>query len=139
MKPLDKRLRNIWADIKKRPHARDVDNFLLFREWAYGHGYGEETLLRKINEDLPYSKDNCAWTTPEKAWVDDLRYAAARWDRFVDGVRIRCGLGPIITTNPCAGCPRAKKCDDADSVCETRKRYWDVKMAQIRKRNKEEL
>ena len=34
-----------------------------FHEHAKKHGYGINTSLNRINNDLGYSKDNCEWTT----------------------------------------------------------------------------
>ena len=38
-------------------------NFVAFRDWALTHGWQQGLSIDRINTDLGYSPDNCAWVT----------------------------------------------------------------------------
>lgn len=119
--------------MRQMEHEQAFSSFVLFRKWSYQNGYGPETLLRRFDETLPYSRENCEWTVPGKVVNDHVAANIAQWDRMVDRVRIQYGMGPIMTSNPCTGCPKAGLCEARSLVCKTRLRYWDKKMSQLRK------
>lgn len=119
--------------MREKEHERAFQSFVVFRKWSYENGYGPDKLLRKVDESLPYGKANCEWVTLGKTVTDQVTANVAQWDRMVDRIRDARGMAPIMSGNPCIGCPRAESCDSRGDVCKTRMRYWDQRMAQIRK------
>ncbi len=134
----NKRLSQFFKKIQGERHSKEFGSFLVFRDWACSNGYEEAAILMRFDPDKAYSRENCYWGDPGKAMVDDYLYIAAKWDRFIDKIRQGMNLPPIMTANPCMGCPDARKCDEGDSVCGTRLRYWDKTMNDIKNGNGEE-
>ena len=143
MNDKDKRLSEVFKVFRREPHSRGFGSFSVFRSWSYRNSYEEGAALAKIDPDKPFSEENCYWDPPaerepnerevsEKVMTEDYCYIIAKWDRFVDGVRQALGMPPIMTADPCTGCPNARKCELFDTVCKTRMRWWDKKMADIR-------
>lgn len=119
--------------MREKEHEKAFQSFVVFRRWSYENGYGPDMLLRRVDESLPYSRDNCEWVNPDKTVTDQVTANIAQWDRMVDRIRIIYGMEPIISANPCTGCRKAEACESRGRICQTRARYWDQRMSQIRK------
>lgn len=124
-------LHDIWNEMRRKGAcSREFNSYALFRSWALDSGYMEGAKLIQEDLSLPHSRDNCAWELPEA----DREKMAAQWDRYIDGVRCRLGMEPIMTTSPCTGCQKEKNCAESGGICKTRERYYDAAMARLRKR-----
>ena len=84
------RLYKIWAGMRDRcsnPSRREYkdyggrgitvcdewnEDFMTFHDWSMANGYSEALTLDRIENDGPYSPDNCRWTT-RKTQSDNTR------------------------------------------------------------------
>lgn len=122
----------IWRGIRDNC-SKEFASFSLFWGWAISSGFSAGSRLVRTDEGQPYSRDNCEWVLEEDEGFTAAE-AKAQWDRMVDKIRQRQGMEPILTSNPCIGCSRLEKCNAFGEACKTRKRYWDVRMKQIRRK-----
>jgi hypothetical protein len=126
----NKRIYDFWFRLSQKEHSADFRSFMLFRIWALSNGYSAGAVLDRFDESKPYSPENCFWQSPEEKNISFAAHSAAAWDRLVDGIRVKNGLPPILSTNPCIGCEKERIC--GDGVCNTRLRYWDASMRKLR-------
>lgn len=133
MDAFDKRLKRIWQGIVSSGNvSKRFRSFQLFRSWSYENGFSTETELIRLDPDGIFGEDNCAWSEWPKQDTSAVRRNVAAWDRMVDGIRQICSLPPLEMADPCPGCPNEGRCEQEDTVCKTRMRYWDAAMARLK-------
>lgn len=99
------RLYKIWAGMRDRcynPSRREYkgygdrgitvcddwnEDYMTFHDWSMANGYSDTLTLDRIDNDGPYSPDNCKWTT-RKAQSDNTRLTV---HITVDGVTKNIG------------------------------------------------
>lgn len=107
------RLNSIWRDMRRRcsnPNtqgykwygARGIKvceewnkNFMSFYNWAINNGYQEDLTLERIDNDGPYSPDNCRWattieqgfnkTTSHKITFNGITKCTSQWSKDLGG------------------------------------------------------
>lgn len=109
---MDKRLYQIWADMRRRCNAKSTrcyqryggrgikvcpewDSYGKFEEWAFANGYSDDLTIDRIDNDKGYSPDNCRWASRKTQ-------ARNRSDNVVvDGVvGVRVVLADVIDSSP---------------------------------------
>lgn len=58
--------------------------FESFKEWALANGYSDDLLLERVDNNGPYSPDNCRWAT---RWEQDRNKRSNVWIDY-EGERI---------------------------------------------------
>ncbi len=133
-----KRIHNVWRGMLKRCHqsapgtyahqkyaARGIvvcpqwHKYEVFRDWAYANGYRDDLSIDRIDNDGPYSPDNCRWIPiSEQArnrrttkWVEigGVRKPLCQWaeeaglDQILLGYRVRKGWPEHRLLQPARG------------------------------------
>jgi hypothetical protein len=86
-----KRLYQLWRRVKKSKHSADFDKFPDFYDWAMDAGYSVADRLVLIDNEKPFSPENCCFVMPyaeEKEWIE-------KWNRTVNHLRKQWGLPPL--------------------------------------------
>ena len=95
------RLYRIWDDIRGRtlrPNNTYYNNyggrgitlyepwreFIPFMKWALANGYRDDLYIDRVDNDGPYSPENCRWTT---RWAQDRNKRSNVWINY-QGERI---------------------------------------------------
>lgn len=95
---LGSKLYSAWKRVRKYPHVEEWDNFPVFYEWAIQSEFVDGAWLRRIDDDQPFSPDNCEWYTVNlendnipPGWADE-------WNKTVNRIRKYYGMPPLEGT-----------------------------------------
>lgn len=112
-----KRLYSIWCTMKTRCSNKNstkyhmygargifvcaewLHDFVAFRTWALSHGYADTLTINRINNDGPYSPENCEWVDAKTQASNTRRnkhvtlngetHTIAEWSR-ITGLGLSC-------------------------------------------------
>lgn len=60
-----------------------------FRDWAWANGYGDNLQIDRIDNDGPYSPDNCRWVSGTRNMRNTSQTFPVVAKRLIDGMEIR--------------------------------------------------
>ena len=95
---LGSKLYQIWKRVRKSPHIEEWDNFPVFYEWAMQSGFEDGVWLRKINQDKPFTPDNCEWYIVSEDKDHIPPEMADSWNKTVNRIRKYYGMPPLEGT-----------------------------------------
>lgn len=97
-------LYDIWNLILHRPHDPAFNEYNDFFWWAIENGYGKGKELYRLDEEKPYSPDNCGWRQIDyntaRANFNEKEFVE-KWNKAVNRIRLHYGMDPLpVSTEP---------------------------------------
>lgn len=93
-----KRLYARWVRLRRQPRDPMFDDFKAFYDWSMRNGYTPDAKLALIDEEKPYSPENCTWQEPQGDRVligDEGRKWCRKWNETVNRFRVAAGMKPF--------------------------------------------
>jgi glycyl-tRNA synthetase alpha subunit len=81
-----------WRKMRESSIPNLFENFEEFCKWSVANGYQYGLRLRRIDQNLEYSPDNCTWSElqySKKINQAERQQYIDRWDRLVQPIRER--------------------------------------------------
>lgn len=85
----------VWLRKSGSQLCEEFKQFLEFYNWSMANGYVSGDRLKRMDENAPYSPENCMWVHPaeecryyteeQKAWI-------AKWNKTVNRIRRYFGI-----------------------------------------------